>query len=142
MSDITEKELAALYEEREKITTYLAPPPADPWKKAAQKRLEEIDKQLVPHFFPKPKDEGTQRKTIGGFVVMLKTGLTRTIDQEALPAVLSKCPKGTEDKCVTWKATLELKEYRKLSEKTLAILDGAIILKPAKAEFEIVKQPD
>lgn len=145
MEPLTDKAITALYEEREAIQKFLNPEP-DPerekWKKRASNRLEEINKALIPHFFPTPKEEGTQRKTKGGFVVMLKTGIDRVIDLDALPDVLAKCPEATEGKVINWKASLKLKAYKELPEKTLSILDGAIITRPSKATFEIVKQPD
>lgn len=145
MEPLTENEIAALYKEREAIEKFLNPEP-DPerekWKKTASNRLAEIDKQLIPHFFPKPKEEGTQRKTEGGFVVMLKTGLQRIVDVDAAQDVLTKCPKGTGEKVLRWTADLELKEYKKLSTATKEILAPAIIEKPTKPKFEIVKQPD
>jgi hypothetical protein len=107
----------------------------------ANARLAEIEGVLTKYFFPKPKPEGTQRKTMDGFVVMLKTGIKRVVDMDALPAVLLKCPKGTEDKVVDWKATLKLKEFRELTEKAQTTFAGAIIEKPEKPVFEIVPQP-
>lgn len=116
-------------------------PQRDSYIKQAKARLAEIDKALIPYFFEKPKPEGTQRKTKGGFVVMLKTGIKRVIDIAALADVLAKCPKGTEDKVVEWKPSLKLTEYRELPKKTADIFKGAIIEAEETPKFEIVRKP-
>lgn len=115
-------------------------PQREKYIKEAKARLEEIDKELAAHFFPKPKEEGTQRKTASGFVVMLKTGLKRVIDIAALPDVLNKCPAGTEDKLIEWKPSLKLKEFRDLPAKTAKTFEAALIVEPEKPKFEIVRE--
>lgn len=110
------------------------------YTKDAQARLAVIDETLTAHFFPKPKDEGVQRKTKDGFITSLKTGIKRAIDIPTLAKVILKCPKGTEDKVIEWKASLKVKEWRDLSEKTAAIFADAIIETPEKPKFEIVRK--
>lgn len=115
-------------------------PQREKYIKQAKERLEEIDKTLVPYFFATPKPEGTQRKTKGGFVVMLKTGLKRVIDIAALADVLKKCPAGTEDKVVEWKPALKLGEFRDLPPKVAKTFESALIVTEDKPKFEIVRQ--
>lgn len=112
------------------------------WRKRATVRLAEINARLTAHFFPKKKEEGTQRKTLSGFVATIETGLERIVDETALPSVLKKCPKGLEDLVIKWKASLKLKEYRNLPEDVQTLLEPALIVRPAKETFDIVKIPD
>lgn len=113
-------------------------PEKERYVKEAKKRLAVIDSELTPFFFPKPKPEGVQRKTKDGFVVSLKTGIKRVLDLAALPVVLAKCPKGTEDEIVDWKPSLKLKEWRDLPEKTAKLFSGAIIESPETPKLVIV----
>lgn len=116
-------------------------PEQDEFRKQAQERVDVIEAQLIPVFFPKPKDEGTQRKTLSGFVAMLKTSLERKVDETAIEPVLKKCPKTTEAKVIKWTPTLKLKEYRDISDKTKEILEGALATKSKPPVFDIVKKP-
>jgi hypothetical protein len=116
-------------------------PQLDAWKKTARERLAFLEDQLITHFYPKRKEEGTQRKTLHGFITMLKTGLKRTVDETALPDVLDKVPPGTEDKCIKWAPSLRLAEYRELPKKTRDALEAAFVTKPEKPVFEIIPKP-
>jgi hypothetical protein len=112
-------------------------PEREEGERIAKNRLAEINKELIPIFYPNPKEEGTQRKKAFGFAVMLKTGLKRVVDMAALYPVLEQLPKTTEGKVIDWKADLKLKEYRELSEKHRAIFDQALIITPEAPKLEI-----
>lgn len=120
------------------------------WMMEAKKALEEIKNALTEYFFPKPKEEGTQRIEKHGFACMLKTGLDRKIDKEALAVVIAECEKlarkmkleGIEDRVIDYKPTLKLAEFRELPDAIQKQLEEALIITPKKAEFEIVKLPD
>lgn len=121
------------------------------WLKWAGDRVEEIKTALVSYFFPKKKEEGTERKEKSGFAAMLKTGLTRKFDLPALATVVAECQKLANDKklgvnveaaAIDWAPKLKLKEYRELPEVIRNQFDAALIVTPEKEKFEIVKISD
>lgn len=121
------------------------------WLRWAGQRIVEIKEALASYFFPKAKEEGTERKTKGGFAVMLKTGLTRKFDVAALATVIAECQKLAEKKklsinieasTVKWEPKLELKAYRELPDAIRKEYDNALIVTPTKPEFEIVRVED
>jgi len=121
------------------------------WLKTAAARIEEIKAALIPYFFPKAQEEGTARREKAGFVTMLKTGLDRKFDVPALAAVVADCQKevakeglliDVEDLVVKWTPELKLTEYRTLPEGIRKKFENALIIKPQKAKFEIVRVSD
>jgi hypothetical protein len=124
-------------------------PERDEWERQARQRIAEIDEILIPVFFPKVKEEGTQRATKHGFVAMLKTGLTRKIDVPVLATVIAKAQEiadnegltlSVEDSTIEWKPDLKLKEYRALPDVVRDHFENALITSPTKTVFEIVKE--
>ncbi len=113
----------------------------DNWMAQATKRIAEIDKMLIPYFFPDLKEEGTQRKTMDGFSALTECTLERKVDQEALPAVMKKLPKGTEATVIKWTAALIKKGYNALGEVERETMDNAIATKAGKRSFQIVRLP-
>ena len=118
------------------------------WMKWAGNRIEEIKVKLTPYFFPKAKEEGTERKTKGGFVTMLKTGLKRKFDVPALATVVAACQEiatkkklgiNVEATVIEWEPSLDLKAYRELPEAIRKQFDAALIITPTKPTFEIVR---
>jgi hypothetical protein len=118
------------------------------WEKQAKERLLEIEKILIPYFFPSPKDEGLQRKTKSGFATTLEMGLKRKIDEPVLDAVLESCEifaaesgidLDVESKVIEYKPALKLKEFRDLPDAIKKVFENALIITPDKAKFEIVK---
>lgn len=118
------------------------------WLAWAANRIAEIKTKLAGYFFPKAKDEGTDRKTKSGFVTMLKTGLTRKFDLPALATVVAECQAiadkeklgiNVEAKVIEWEPKLKLKEYRELPAKVRKQFDAALIVTPTKPTFEIVR---
>lgn len=118
------------------------------WLKEAKKRVGEIKAALTPYFFPNPKDEGTQRRTKGGFVAVLKTGISRKIDVEALDAVLKNCNKlakkldldtDVEHAVIDYKPALKLKEYKALPEELKKTFENALIITPESPKLEVVR---
>ena len=121
------------------------------WMQWASNRIEEIKATLAPYFFPKAKEEGTERKTKSGFVTMLKTGLKRKMDVPALATVVAACQElatkkkltiAVEASVIEWEPKLKLKEYRELPEVIRKQFDAALIIEPAKPVFEIVRVGD
>ena len=144
---LTESAIEKLYQERVKIEEFCAPPlktaaeiERENWQVIARKRKAEIDEILTKHFFPKPKEEGTERKEANGFCVMLKTAVKREIDVAALPLVMKKLPPGMEEELLNYKPALRLANYRDISEANRRIFDHCLTITPANATFEIVKQ--
>jgi hypothetical protein len=118
------------------------------WLKWASNRIEEIKNTLAGYFFPKPKDEGTERKTKSGFVTMLKTGVKRKFDLAALAITVAECQAiankkkiaiNVEETVIDWKPALKLTEYRELPEAIRKQFDAALIVTPDKPTFEIVR---
>lgn len=121
------------------------------WLRWAGQRVAEIKERLATYFFPKAEEEGTQRKTKSGFVVMLKTGLKRKFDVPALATVVAECQKIAEKKkleinveasVIEWEPKLDLKAYRELPEAIRTQFDHALIIEPVKPVFEIVRVED
>lgn len=121
------------------------------WLRWAGQRIVEIKEALASYFFPKAEEEGTQRKTKSGFVVMLKTGLKRKFDVPALATVVAECQKIAEKKklginveasVIEWEPKLDLKAYRELPEAIRTQFDHALIIEPTKPVFEIVRVED
>lgn len=143
----TEIQIEQLYQERLKIELFCEPPlrtaaeiEKENWQKIAKKRKAEIDEILTDHFFPKRKEEGTERKESNGFLVMLKTGLKRAFDAAAIPAIMKKLPAGMEEDLIDYKPHLKLSNYRDISEANRRIFDHCLTATPDKAIFEIVKK--
>jgi hypothetical protein len=118
------------------------------WLKWARARIEEIKRQLAETFFPKAKDEGTQRKTKWGFVVMLKTGLQRKFDLPALAPVIEdaqayakkkKINVDIETKIINWQPKLKLADFRELPADLQKRIENALIITPEKPVFEITR---
>jgi hypothetical protein len=118
------------------------------WLKWAGQRVQEIKDSLASYFFPKQKEEGTERKEKSGFAAMLKTGLDRKFDLPVLASVVAECQRlanegqlgiNVEGRAIEWKPALKLKEYRELPEAIRTQFDAALIVTPKKPEFEIVK---
>lgn len=139
---LTPEQVEALYAERARIENWLQPPP-DPmgWRKQAGTRLDEINAALAAHFFPVHNPEGIQRAVVGEYAVMIEPKVNRTLDPVALPAVLKKMNKGSEEKLIDWKPSLKLENWRGLSAKQKEIFAEAMTSKPGKTTFEIVKLP-
>ena len=121
------------------------------WLKQAQARVDEIEAILTKYFFPKAKEEGTERKEKNGFAVMLKTGLKRVFDVAALAPVVESCQKiaakkklsvDVEAAVVQWVPKLKLKEFRELPDPIREELENALVITPEKPVFEIVKVED
>lgn len=121
------------------------------WLRWAGQRITEIKEALASYFFPKAKEEGTERKTKLGFAVMLKTGLKRKFDVPALASVVAECQKiadkkklsiNVESAVIEWEPKLDLKAYRELPEPIRKQFDNALIVTPSKPEFEIVRVVD
>ena len=120
----------------------------DEWKRLASIRKSEIEEVLQKLFFPKPKDEGTERKALFGFAAMLKTGLERKVDKEALPAVLEALQLKIDDKklgieaektLIRWTPAVETANYRKVPSWVRKDFENALVIKPTKTNFEIVR---
>lgn len=144
---LTENQIEKLYQERLKIEAFCEPPikttaeiERENWQAIARKRKAEIDEILTNHFFPKPKEEGTERKESNGFCVMLKTAVKREIDVPAVSTIMKKLPPGFEQDLIDYKPRLKLKEFRNISEANRRIFSHCLIETPEKAVFEIVKQ--
>lgn len=121
------------------------------WLRWAGQRVTEIKERLARYFFPKAEEEGTQRKTKSGFVVMLKTGLKRKFDVPVLATVVAECQKiaakkkleiNVEASVIEWEPKLDLKAYRELPEAIRTQFDHALIIEPTKPVFEIVRVED
>lgn len=121
------------------------------WLRWAGQRIAEIKERLAGYFFPKAKEEGTERKTKGGFAVMLKSALKRKFDVPALATVVAECQKmaekdklgiNVENAVIEWEPALKLKAYRELPDKLRKQFDNALIIEPAKPVFEIVRVED
>lgn len=145
--NLTENQIEKLYQERLKIEAFCEPPiktaaevERENWQKIAKARKAEIDEILTNHFFPKRKEEGTERKETNGFCVMLKTGLKREVDTAAVQTVMRKLPPGMEQDLIDYKPRLKLKEYRDISEANRRIFNHCLTETPEKPTFEIVKQ--
>jgi len=108
----------------------------DLWLKESRQRIAQIEKILIGYFYPEPKEEGTQREIKDGFVTMLKTGLIRVVDSEAVEQILEECD-GQADSAINWEAKLKLKEYRALDDAVKVLFDNCLEEKPAKPIFEI-----
>lgn len=118
------------------------------WLRWAGQRVTEIKESLATYFFPKAAEEGTQRKTKAGFVVMLKTALKRKFDVPALATVVAECQKlvekeklsiNVESSVIEWQPKLDLKAYRELPDAIRNQFDNALIIEPAPPVFEIVR---
>lgn len=118
------------------------------WLKQAAARIAEIKDTLAKVFFPKAKEEGTERKQKFGFAVMLKTALDRKFDIPALAPVVAECQKISNEKklgvnveatVIDWKPSLKLKEFRELPAPLAKQFQHALIVTPKKPEFEIVR---
>ena len=121
------------------------------WLQKARARIEEIKVAMIPYFFPKAKEEGTERREKAGFVTMLKTGLTRKLDVPALATIVAECQKLVTEKelsidveatVINWKPELKIKEFRTLPDDVRKKFENALIIEPAKPTFEIVRAND
>lgn len=125
-------------------------PAKESWMSQARERVSEIKKALIPYFFSKPKDEGTERKEKSGFVVMLKNELKRKLDIPALAVTVAECQRiateeeglemNVEDKLLRYTPELNLTDYRELPKSIKKQFDNALIVTPKEPVFEIVKQ--
>ena len=118
------------------------------WLKQAARRIEEIKAALISYFFPKVRDEGTERKTKAGFIVMLKTGLSRKLDVAALASVVAECQKiaaskklglNVEASVIDWKPQLKLTGFRALPNFIQKEFEKALIIELEKPKFEILQ---
>lgn len=120
------------------------------WLNWAAQRVVEIKRDLAAYFFPKQKEEGTERKTKVGFVVMLKTELDRKLDLPALALTVAECQRiatdeeglslNVEETVLKYTPELKLKEYRDLPPSVRKQFDQALIVTPKKPKFEIVRE--
>lgn len=120
--------------------------------KNAKIRVEQIKNELIPLFFKQPKEEGVDRVTKHGFVVMLKTELVRKIDIDALEETLLECAKvaliqegitlDVDSKIIRRTPELKLTEYRNLPQSVRLQFDNALTVTPKQPKFEIFKQPE
>jgi hypothetical protein len=120
------------------------------WLEWAKQRVSEIKDALIPYFFSKPKEEGTERKTKCGFVVMLKNELDRKLDLPALALTVAECQRiateeeglsmNVENTVLKYTPELKLKEYRDLPASVRKQFDQALIVTPKKPKFEIVRE--
>lgn len=125
-------------------------PQKDAWMTWAKQRVSEIKDALIPYFFGKPKEEGTERKTKSGFVTMLKTELDRKLDLPALALTVAECQRiateeeglgmNVEETVLKYTPELKLKEYRDLPPSVKKQFDQALIVTPKKPKFEIVRE--
>ncbi len=145
--------LQKLVSEREKIEAFLTPPEKTPeqlaaeiviqnWKKKATARLTEIDNLLIPHFFPKAKDEGVQRTETDDFFAAIKPALKRTFDLAAIKPVTAKLKAAgvPEDFVIKYTPGLILDNYRDLTEAQKRIFDQCLVITPAPTTLEIVRK--
>lgn len=124
-------------------------PAKEAWVRAGKSRIEEIKSFLASYFFPKQKQEGTERKTKSGFVVMLKTGLSRKFDIAALAPVVAECQRiakddlkidlNVEELAIKWQPSLDLTAYHQLPPAIQTAFNNALVVTPEKPKFEIVR---
>jgi len=106
------------------------------WLNKAKDDQSKLREEIIEHFFPDPK-EGTNKVEYNGFVFIYSHKIERKIDEAALPAVLKKLPKGTEDRCVKYKPSLIKKGYDLLPEHLQPKFDEALIIKVGSLNLKL-----
>lgn len=94
--------------------------------------------QLFGFFFTEPT-EGTNTIDLArGWKLKGIHKINRNIDEAALPATLEELGEGMEEKLITYKPQLNMREYKKLTDEQRQTLDHALIVKPGAPTLEIV----
>ena len=110
---------------------------AESLKNLKKKELEMRNK-LVDHFFPKPV-EGTNTFDLGNaWKLKDKHKINRSCDEASFDSVFEKLPEGFKDSLIKFKPSVNLKEYRRLSDAHRNIFDECLIIKPGTPELALV----
>lgn len=91
--------------------------------------------------FPAPEEGTNSYPMEDGYVLKAKHTISREIDQGTFQAMREKFAEHgiNPDAVVRWKPSLEVKEYRHLTEEQIQLFDQCLIIKPGSPSLEIVK---
>ena len=132
MAKLTPRKLNALIKERDEIVA---------WMETARARELELRKAICKALVPKPK-EGTNKGVHDGREFVYTNKINVDIDMAALPAVLKKLPKGTEDLCVNYNPKLIKAGYKGLPKHLQKIFDQALIRKPGTPQLTMLSKDE
>jgi hypothetical protein len=99
-----------------------------------------LRKEIFDACFPSPTEGTNNAEMPEGWTLKGTYKLTRSLDEAALPAVVSELHKHkvSTDTLITYKPSLSLSAYKKLDPRWQKVLEQAMEIKPGAPSLELV----
>lgn len=104
------------------------------------KAEQDIRKQVIAFAFPEPEEGTNSLDLASGWKLKATCPVTRTVDEAAF-ALLKQALADNgviADSLMRYKAELEVKKYKALTEASRAIVDQSLTIKPGSYSLELV----